>query len=70
MINPLRPISQNLDAIPISEGNLSVLEIKNLINKYSPPFHNRIGECYATIRFASIGATSGALRIGGIVMTH
>ena len=36
MINPLRPISQNLDDIPISEGNLSVLEIKNLINKDSP----------------------------------
>jgi hypothetical protein len=47
MINSLRPISQNLDDIPISDGNLSVSEIKNLINKDSPLFHNRTGECYA-----------------------
>jgi len=36
MTNPLRLISQNLTDISISEGNLSVLDIKNLVNKECP----------------------------------
>lgn len=36
MLNPKRLISQNLNEINISEGNLSVADIKNLINKEDP----------------------------------
>jgi FkbM family methyltransferase len=36
MLNPKRLISQNLNEINISEGNLSVANIKNLINKEAP----------------------------------